>query len=157
MDRFIKLILLRHTKSDWTDPRLADRDRPLNDRGRSAAVKMGAWLKSRGHVPDVVLCSDARRTRETLEGLSLPEAKVEYRADLYLADAETILALARQQTADCVLVVGHNPGIGEAAEMACKMPPTRPEFLRYPTGACTVVEIDGEPGRWLDFATPRDP
>ncbi|MCK0167139.1 histidine phosphatase family protein [Jannaschia sp. S6380] len=157
MDHFIKLILLRHTKSDWTDPSLPDRERPLNERGRSAAAKMGEWLRSRGHLPDLVLCSDARRTRETLEGLGLPETQTEYRPDLYLADAETILSLARAQTVGCVLIVGHNPGIGAAAEMACTTPPVAPEFTRYPTGACTVVEIDGEPGRWLDFATPRDP
>ena len=152
----MKIILLRHTKSDWSTPDLEDHDRPLNARGMAAAAKVGDWLKSRGHLPDLVLCSDALRTRETLAGLDLPDAKTEFRAELYLADAETILAAANGAEARCVLVVGHNPGMAAAAVQACAVPPSHPEFSRYPTGACTVV--DGPlPGRCLDFATPRDP
>lgn len=153
----MKLILLRHTKSDWTDPAQADRDRPLNDRGRDAGARLGDWLRSRGHLPDAVLCSDAARTRETLDTLALTDARVEHRADLYLAEADTILTLARAQTADCLLVVAHNPGIAEAATRIAATPPTHPEFAHYPTGACLVVDLpDERPGRVLDFVVPRD-
>lgn len=153
----MKLILLRHTKSDWTDPAQEDRDRPLNDRGRRAATAIGDWLRSRGHVPDLVLCSDATRTRETLTALALHGAKVEHRPDLYLSEAETILTLARAQTAGCVLIVAHNPGIAAAATEACATPPVHPEFAHYPTGACTVIDLtDERPGRVLDFVVPRD-
>lgn len=153
----MKLILLRHTKSDWTDPAQEDRDRPLNDRGRRAGTAIGDWLRSRGHVPDLVLCSDATRTRETLTTLALHGAQTEHRADLYLSDAERILALAHAQTADCVLIVGHNPGIAEAATRACATAPVHPEFLHFPTGACLVVDLpDERPGRLLDFVVPRD-
>lgn len=152
----MKLLLLRHTKSDWSTPEAEDHDRPLNGRGRTAAKKMGEWLASRGHLPDLILCSDATRTRETLAGLALPETATEFRADLYLADADTILAVAEGAEAACVLIVGHNPGMAEAATRACAMPPSHPDFARYPSGACTV--IDGPlPGRCLDFATPRNP
>lgn len=152
----MKIILLRHAKSDWSTPGQPDHDRPLNARGRAAAARMGDWLRSRGHVPDLVLCSDAARTRETLKGLGLPETRTEHRADLYQADAEAILAAVAAADATCVLVVGHNPGLAEAARRACATPPAHPDFARYPTGACTV--IDGPlPGRCLDFATPRDP
>ena len=152
----MKIIFLRHAKSDWSEPDAADHDRPLNPRGRAAAAKMGGWLRSRGHLPDLVLCSSAARTRETLDGLGLPEARVEMRPDLYQADAKAILAAVEGAEAECVLVVGHNPGMAEAARLACDTPPTHPDFARHPTGACTVV-AGPLPGRCLDFATPRDP
>ncbi|WP_299817201.1 histidine phosphatase family protein [uncultured Jannaschia sp.] len=154
----MKLILLRHAKSDWSDPAKDGRDRPLNERGRAAAEKIGSWLKSRHYLPDLVLCSDALRTRQTLSSLDLPETATEFRADLYEAEAATILEIATGQNAECVLVVGHNPGIGTAAADACATPPSHPDFLRYPTGACTVIDLaDGLPGRCLDFTTPRAP
>ncbi|SFI45805.1 SixA phosphatase family protein [Jannaschia pohangensis] len=153
----MKLILLRHTKSDWTDPAQEDHDRPLNARGRAAAASMGDWLRSRRHLPDLVLCSDATRTQETLENLFLPDAEVQMRPDLYLAEAAAILTLARAQTVGCVLIVGHNPGIAEAAAAIVATPPLHSEFAHYPTGACLVVDLpDDRPGRLLDFAVPRD-
>ncbi|SDZ26948.1 phosphohistidine phosphatase [Jannaschia faecimaris] len=153
----MKLILLRHTKSDWTDPEQEDHDRPLNNRGRAAAATMGQWLISRKYLPDLVLCSDSARTRETYQALALPDTAVEYRPDLYLAEAEAILALARAQTAECVLIVAHNPGIAAAARQAVATLPIHPEFSHFPTGACLVADIiDDRPGRLLDFTVPRD-
>ena len=58
-----RLILLRHAKSDWPD--VPDRDRPLAKRGRRDAPKIGRWLREHGYLPDIVICSDARRTRQT--------------------------------------------------------------------------------------------
>jgi phosphohistidine phosphatase len=58
-----RLILLRHAKSDWPD--VPDRDRPLAKRGRRDAPKIGRWLREHGYLPDTVICSDARRTRQT--------------------------------------------------------------------------------------------
>ena len=154
----MKLILLRHAKSDWSDPEQEDRDRSLNARGQAAAAKIGGWLASRGHLPDLVLCSDAARTRQTFEALALPACDTSFRPDLYLAGSDVILALAKAQTAACVLIVAHNPGIAEAAAKAVETPPAEPDFARYPTGACTVVDLTaGLPGRFLDFTTPRDP
>ena len=150
----MKLILLRHAKSDWSDADREDHDRPLNQRGRRAARIIGDWLGSRGHLPDRVLCSTATRTRETLAGLALPEAETDFRPDLYLGRAGTILDLARDTKADCLLIVAHSPGIGQAAAQACAEPPTDPDFARYPTGACTVID-NGIPGRCVDFTTPR--
>lgn len=66
------LILLRHLKSGWDDPRLADHERPLNDRGEADGPAIRDALKARCPAPEAVLCSTAKRTRETL-ALVLPE------------------------------------------------------------------------------------
>ncbi|MEM7489415.1 MAG: histidine phosphatase family protein [Pseudomonadota bacterium] len=151
----MKLILLRHAKSDWGDPFQDDRDRPLNARGHAAAPRIGAWLRAGDHVPDRVLCSAARRTRETLAGLGLPDAAVEVRDDLYLAPADRILSLA--QGHGTLLIVAHNPGIGTAACRAVTDRPDHPKFGAYPTGACTVIDAaNGLPGPCLAFSVPRD-
>ena len=71
----LTLSLLRHAKSSWKNPTLADRDRPLATRGETDAPVMGKAMAERGIDPDLVLCSSARRTRDTL-ALVLPELKV---------------------------------------------------------------------------------
>ncbi len=148
------LILLRHAKSDWDDPDQDDHDRPLNQRGRAAAPKIGAWLREQGHIPTRILCSTALRTRETLTGLALPKAETVFLRELYLAPARLILSLA--QGPGTLLIVGHNPGMGEAAFRATTTPPDHPDFHRYPTGACTVIDkTRGLPGPILAFTTPR--
>lgn len=148
----MKLILLRHTKSDWDDPLLDDHERPLNARGREAAAKLGAWLKAQGHLPDRILCSTASRTRETLTRLALPTVETQVRRDLYLAPAPHILSLATGPGS--LLIVAHNPGIAEAASQAVAAPPDHPKFLAYPTGACTVIDTDTR--RAIAFTVPRD-
>jgi phosphohistidine phosphatase len=60
------LHLLRHAKSSWDDPSLADRDRPLAPRGLRAGRAIAAYLREHGIAPGLVLCSPAARTRETL-------------------------------------------------------------------------------------------
>jgi phosphohistidine phosphatase len=155
----VKLILLRHAKSGWDDPGLDDHDRPLAPRGRRAAPVMGAWLRGRGHRPDRVLCSSARRTRETLELLALDPCEVRVLPELYLAEAGTLLRLVEREGAGAgtLMVVGHNPGIGRAAAMCVRDPPSDPAFGRFPTAACLVAGLDGPPpGEALDFAVPRD-
>ena len=91
------VILLRHAKSSWTDPALADHDRPLNDRGRGAAPAMGEWLARRDLVPDLVVCSSAVRARETVERMAsavpgMPRAVIEPR--LYHAEPAAMLAIS---------------------------------------------------------------
>ena len=158
----MKLILLRHAKSDWDDPLQDDRDRPLNLRGREAAPRVGAWLRANGHQPDLILCSTATRTRETRARLGFDTTPTEYRDALYLAPAGVILRMARaSQIAPAppltLMIVGHNPGIAEAAAQACLTRPAHPDFDRYPTCACTVIDsTNGLPGKPLAFLVPRD-
>ncbi len=88
-----QLLLLRHAKSSWDDPRLSDHARPLNARGRRAARAMAAAMRDLGLAPDVVLVSSARRTLQTLEALGPLEGPplIEPMDDLYLAPWQRLL------------------------------------------------------------------
>ncbi|MEM1232910.1 MAG: histidine phosphatase family protein [Pseudomonadota bacterium] len=137
------LIVMRHAKSSWSDPGAQDLDRPLNDRGIKAAQAIGEWLSFGGFIPDLVLCSNARRTAQTWRSLGL-EAELRFRAPLYHAPAETILAEARGAEGDCVLILGHNPGIADFASLILSTPPRHARFGDYPTGATLVAQFDGD-------------
>lgn len=112
----MKLLLLRHAKSSYSDGKLSDHDRPLNPRGERAATLMGVWLAQAKLLPDLVLCSSSLRTRQTYERLCVglgdrPELLV--REDLYLASPGAILEAIREAPdgARRLVVIGHNPGI----------------------------------------------
>lgn len=161
----MKLILTRHTKSDWDDPLLDDHDRPLNGRGRRSAPLLGDWLAAQGHVPDTALVSTALRAQETAD---LMLAKLGTRqtsiGGLYLAPAFKIIEIVRAQGRGDTLVVCHNPGIADCAEALVGNPPDHPQFFRYPTGATLVVDfaitswsdLKEGTGRVIDFTVPRD-
>ena len=159
----LTLILIRHAKSSWKHPAMADHDRPLNDRGWMSARAMGNWLRERGHLPDAVLSSSARRTMETLEGLGL-DAPGSFTRQLYHAEPGTMLAVLRGATAPRILMLGHNPGIAEFASRLVATPPDHPRFEDYPTCATLVARFAAE--RWdqvgwqrgevVDFAIPRE-
>jgi phosphohistidine phosphatase len=111
----LTLCLLRHAKSSWQSPTLPDRDRPLASRGRAEAPLMGRAMAERGLVPQLVLCSSARRTRDTLD-LVLPELKVTpkviYEDSLYHASSAAMLEMLQGISTSGVgqvLLVGHNP------------------------------------------------
>ena len=162
-----RLILTRHAKSSWDDPMTPDHDRPLNERGKAAAADLGQWLASRGYVPDKVLCSDAVRTRATYSGIApaLPAPTVlELKPALYHAGPDVMLAVLQNANADCVMMIGHNPGIAEFAHRLVSKTPLNPDFRKYPTGATLVVDfaIDSwadagfGQGITVDFIVPRE-
>jgi len=158
------LILTRHAKSSWDTPGMDDHDRPLNKRGRRSAEVIGDWLRTHGLVPDEVLCSSARRTRETYERMGF-DTPAEVTDTLYLVTANQILRELSGATGDTVLLLGHSPGIGQfAAEILGGDPPAHPRFRDYPTGATLVVRFDVDSwdklawrsGNLVDFTVPRD-
>ena len=162
-----RLILTRHAKSAWDDPLTPDHDRPLNDRGKAAAADLGQWLASRGYVPEKVLCSDAVRTQQTWAGIApaLPATPVlALKPALYHAGPDVMLAVLRHAAADCVMMIGHNPGIAEFAARLVAHPPMNEAFARYPTGASLVVDfmldrwdqVDFGLGATVDFIVPRE-
>lgn len=141
-----RLILMRHAKSSWSDETLADIDRPLNERGRNAARVMGQWMRQHGHSPDIVLVSPAVRCRDTLVGVRSAAGATwasDEVAPLYAAEPQTILEAIRMHgTGDTVMVVGHQPGIGAFARaMRIDPPPQHPQYMKYPTGTVTVLEV----------------
>jgi phosphohistidine phosphatase len=161
-----RLLLLRHAKSSQDDAR-DDKARPLNARGRRDAPAMGAHIHKQLWLPDCVLCSSARRTRETWAGIA-PELdaspRVEFEDALYLASAKRIVSLVREvgvrEAGDEVrtlLVIGHNPGMEEAAAMLARKPADKSEAAllekiaaKFPT--CALAVLDFEVARWADVA-----
>jgi len=158
-----RLILLRHAKSSWASAGLADHDRPLNARGRRAASAVGEWLRQEGYVPDLVLCSTARRTRETAELLRL-DSEVGTLSELYHAEPAAMAGVLRRSgNAGCVLMVGHNLGIAAFAASLVERPPAHPRFLDYPTAATLVADfasgwadLRAGTGAVVDFIVPAD-
>ena len=165
------LYLLRHAKSDWGDPSLDDCDRPLAARGERAAAVMGVHFAQQGYHPSLVLCSSARRTRQTLESLlpHLPgDPEVLFEEGIYLASRGQLLA--RVQEIDDgqprVLLIGHNPGIADLARNLAgsgERDALR-RLARFPTAASAVCEFDlerwrdlaPESGRLVAYAAPKD-
>ena len=109
------LYLVRHAKSSWTDTGLGDFDRPLNKRGLRDAPEMGRRLNLRNVHPEIILCSPARRTRETLDLLIGKTAgNVHFKQAIYEASDQTLLSLVRTLPDSCTsaMLIGHNPAMG---------------------------------------------
>jgi phosphohistidine phosphatase len=158
------LILLRHAKSDWPED-VPDHDRPLAKRGHRDAPKVGRWLSRHGHLPEVVICSTARRTRETWE-LAAPtleaQPAVTFEPRAYAASAMTLFYLVHEIApgTGSALLIAHNPGI---SDLATSLTGTHRGGMNFPTAGVAVLEFDGEwadlaPGmaRVADFVVPRE-
>ena len=167
MDR--RLYLLRHAKSSWDDPALADHDRPLAPRGRRAAKLLAEHLQRERIAPDAVLCSSARRARETLEGIAPAlgdRDSVHVEPELYGASSGDVLERLRRlpDTVKSAMVIGHNPAVQELTlSLAGSGEEIEQVMRKYPTGALATLAFDGswralEPraARLDGFVTPKD-
>lgn len=148
------LYLLRHAKSSWDDPSLADHDRPLSPRGRKAAKKVAGHIRRSGIEPDLILCSSALRTRETLDRIApalrgSPETLIE-RA-LYEASGEELLQRLRSvpNATRSVLLIDHNPGLQDLA--IALVGAVTPDAIaeKFPTAALATLRV---PVVWADLA-----
>jgi phosphohistidine phosphatase len=137
------LLLLRHAKSSWDDPALADHDRPLAPRGRRAAKRIGARLRADVTTVDLVLCSSARRARETLD-LVAPPGRIEIDSSLYGASADALLERLGQVADDIasVMLVGHNPAMHDLA-IRLLSDADRPAVDAFPTAALATLTFTG--------------
>jgi phosphohistidine phosphatase len=150
------LVLLRHAKSAHPEG-VADSDRPLTERGHADAAAAGAWLLSRGLLPSRVLCSPARRTRETWHsvrvalGDAAASAEVVMDPALYDYGATTALDLIRATgpEVDVLMVIGHNPTVSMISDL---LDPGADIELR--TGGLAVHTIDGG---WADCGPGNAP
>ncbi len=164
------LTLLRHAKSAWDDPVARDFDRPLNKRGRRAARTIGREMRSQGLKFDRIIASPAVRVRETLadvaEGFGRA-IEAEFDQRIYLASPQTLLDLVHEadDSAERLLIVGHNPGLEMLALLLTEGEGLRAELaVKYPTA--TMAEITLPVERWQDvqqgigtlarFTRPRD-
>jgi phosphohistidine phosphatase len=166
-----RLMLLRHAKSDWTAPGKRDHDRTLNARGRESAPKMGAYMARHALVPDLIVASTAVRVSETLD-LLLPAfekaPKVVSERRVYEATPDTLLEIVKgtPQNAHSLLIVGHNPGMGELAALliAAGDVEARQRLIeKFPTAGLAVIDfalddwgaIHPRGGRLDRFVVPR--
>ena len=167
-----RLILLRHAKSDWSDSSLKDADRPLSARGQKSAPAIGRFMAANRLFPDLILCSTAQRTRETLAGIMpfLPrEGEIRLLRALYDQSEDSYIPQISKQggTARTVLVIGHNPATEETAH---ELFGSGPEDLKadmeakYPSGGLCVLDFEledwsklqRETGKLIHFVKPRN-
>lgn len=164
------LYLLRHAKSSHDDSTLADHDRPLAPRGDKATPVVADHMRDAGVVPDVLLCSSARRTRQTLDllGDAVPAAcDVRIEDGLYQANADTLLRRVRTLPDDAprAMLIGHNPALEQLALLLAASGEHLDRMTtKFPTAALATLEaaIDGwsdlAPGsaRLIGFVRPND-
>jgi phosphohistidine phosphatase len=156
------LLLLRHAKSSWDDTKLHDFDRPLSDRGRRAAPRMGKAFAERGLIPDLIVSSPAVRAKQTVEafitGAGL-DAPLKFDGSIYDASSAELMRLIRELTDSrkTVLLVGHNPGFEETLARLTGA------YERMPTAALACIEllvdrwedVEDSSGRLAWFLTPK--
>jgi len=151
---------------------LSDHERPLNTRGRESADDIARTLHARGYAPNMILASDAKRTKETASHLirGIPGAQtIHYVPDFYHASVEDVIHACQKlddpDTLECerIMLLGHNPGWAALYDYFCKGRP--PVFTGFPTGACAVfARREGVSGVWydpdvwraVDFLVPRE-
>lgn len=169
------IFLLRHAKSDWGNPQLKDHERSLNERGREAAPRMAAYIKSKKYKPDIVLCSAARRTVETYDLIkdALGDAPVKFEESLYLAEMRNLIERIKwlDDTLQSVLLIGHNPGLEQLANTLTRSPEKEDEERlhkrmrdKFSTASFVVIKMpvdawrDVKPalGKLKDFMRPKD-
>ena len=150
------LILLRHAKSDWSDPALADHDRPLARRGRKAARRIAADLARWAPVPDIILCSTSRRTVETADLVAPDGVRRELLRSLYHAGPDAILETLKHLPGSVrtAMVIGHNPGMEDLVTASTGDLP----WDRFPTCAYGLfgMTADWSFVRRLRLVRPRD-
>jgi phosphohistidine phosphatase len=148
-----RIALLRHAKSTYSDPSLADHDRPLSKRGERDAPVMARRLIEGGGRPSMILTSTARRTRQTVRiiarEIGYPIEFIQGEPDLYLASARNILdVIARQdESFNEIIVCAHNPGITQLANALCGT-----SIDNVPTCGMVLMEVEIENWSGLDGA-----
>jgi phosphohistidine phosphatase len=164
------LYLLRHAKSSWEDPEVPDQDRPLAPRGKRALRAIAEQFTQHRIEPSLVLCSPARRARETLQPLRRvfsEKVEVLFEPALYAATSPELLNRLRSvpDRHPSVMLVGHNPGLQELGVLLAR-PSAKRDVLaaKFPTGALASLDLDVDswpdlgkgPGELTSLILPRD-
>ena len=143
-----RLLILRHAKSSWNDASLRDWERPLNDRGRRDAPRVGEWLRDHSRQPDAIITSDAVRARTTAEAVATAAGysrEIVIEPSLYHATPRAVLDVltAVPDEAQTVLIVGHNPGLEDLVRQLTG------EYHALATAA--LVELEVPIGHWSEL------
>lgn len=143
----LTLLLFRHAKAEPGAFSVPDVDRSLTERGRADAPRIGAWIAAHDLVPDLIVCSPSRRTRETL-ALAVPafgrDVETAFEPAIYESTATRLLTVVRRTPARVqrLMLVGHNPGMEELAkDLAGTADATAEDRLykKYPTAGLAVL------------------
>ena len=147
---------MRHAQAKWGFG-VEDHGRALSAKGQVEAHSIGTWLNANDHQPSLALISDAKRTQQTFMALN-QTCKTVVLTELYLAECKSLLLAIQNIETNCLLVLAHNPGIGEFAVNVTGTEPAHPHFFDYPEGATLVLDYNANRGlvRVIDFITPDD-
>jgi phosphohistidine phosphatase len=147
------LLILRHAKSSWSNANISDHERPLNERGKRDAPRVGRRLRQEGPAPDLIVSSSARRALLTAEAVARAAAyddEIAVTRSLYHAGVEECIELLQglPDTVNVVMIVGHNPGLEDLLFALSG----KQEFM--PTAALAHVELSIE--SWLQLSEETD-
>jgi len=146
-----RLVMIRHAKSSWANPLQSDFDRPLNDRGKDEAVEMGGKLKKLEIYPDLIICSKAKRTRQTAKRiareLGYDEELIQFEEKLYhcIPSVFDEMLFEVGSNVKTLFIVAHNPGITEFANQLS------PEFTIDNMPTCGITGAKFEADEWNRF------
>lgn len=162
------LLLLRHAKSDWPTSAGNDFERPLADRGNKDAPTIGRWIQEHDWLPDRVICSPAKRAKQTVEHvcqqIGMDSRTVDHDKRIYEADQSLLMTVLRETNSATtrLLMVGHNPAFSDLLNCLCP-DSTHPAADRpMPTAALAVialktawVDLDQGNGELVSLILPR--
>lgn len=148
-----ELLIMRHAKSSWKEPDIADHERPLKKRGLKDAAAMGKILKNKKITPDKIISSTAVRAADTATLVADKcgyKKDVEFTEKLYMAECQTILNLLQTQSDKCktILLIGHNPGMEALVQLFSK------KIESLPTSAIAYFQADIK--KWKDLTKDAD-
>lgn len=146
-----RLVMIRHAKSSWANPLQSDFDRPLNDRGKGEAVEMGEKLKKLGLIPDLIICSKAKRTRQTAKrianeiGYDLENIVWEEKLYHCIPSVFEEMLFEVDGKVKTLFIIAHNPGITEFTNQLSA------DFNIDNMPTCGVAGVQFEAEEWNQF------
>ena len=144
------LTLIRHAKSDWSDPTLADFDRPLNSRGKKAAPLMGRRMVKAGIIPDLFISSPAKRASKTAKllarELEISKEAIIYNPEIFAAKPETLIKIISEcPNAEHIALIGHNVSL---TDLAGWLSSEAPNWLK----TCAVISFRLDIDDWKNIS-----
>lgn len=146
------LILVRHASAEPRENGQHDMERPLSKKGRRTAKQIGKAMKGHANLPQKVYASFARRARQTAKRVIKQldhQAEITLREDLYLAEPQAFVDILHEvpDELDCVMLVGHNPGIREFLQMLTD------NMLRFPKSAVAYISLPYDSWQQVSLAS----